>query len=275
MTNNSTKSATVTGSTSRFAYAWGKEYADFMPLYREQFLRWTPFFSPSDWKGKTFLDVGCGMGRNSYWPMTFGAAGGKSIDLDENTLTSARKTLEQFPSVEVTRQSAYDIAETNKFDIAFSIGVIHHLESPQKALKGMVQATKPGGQVLIWVYGYENVEWVVNYFNPFRQMLFSKLPIGLVHHLSLYPTAALWAALRLGLGKIEYYNLLRRYSFKHLRSTVFDQMLPSIANYWRKDEVQDLMQCSGLVDIKLEWVNQMSWAAIGTKPQTTNSKDNQ
>jgi hypothetical protein len=47
---------------------------------------------------------------------------------------------------------------------------------------------------------------------------------------------------------------------------VFDQMLPRIALYWRRDEVETLMNNAGLRDVELQWVNEMSWAAIGTRP---------
>lgn len=42
-------------------------------------------------------------------------------------------------------------------------------------------------------------------------------------------------------------------------------MLPKIANYWRKDEVETLMREAGLKDIELARVNEMSWAARGFK----------
>jgi hypothetical protein len=53
--------------------------------------------------------------------------------------------------------------------------------------------------VLIWVYGREGNRWLVTLLDPLRRALFSRLPITLVHHLSLYPAAALWLTLRLGL----------------------------------------------------------------------------
>jgi len=46
-------------------------------------------------------------------------------------------------------------------------------------------------------------------------------------------------------------------------------MIPRIANYWRKDEVELLMQQAGLNDIRLVWVNEMSWAAVGYKAEET------
>jgi hypothetical protein len=150
-------------------------------------------------------------------------------------------------------------------DIAFSIGVIHHLEFPERALAAMTRAVRSGGQVAMWVYGKENNGWLLWALNPARKILFSKLPISWVHFLSLFPAALLWALLRVGLSQIEYFRLIRTFTFPHLRSIVFDQMLPRIANYWSRDEVIALMKGAGLSDVEVAWVNQMSWAARGTK----------
>lgn len=252
------------GSPERFGFEWG-EYTEMRPEYEEQFRRWTTPLTPDDWKGKRFLDVGCGMGRNSYWPASYGASGGIAIDVDQRSLASARKTLSRFSQVQVEHRSAYEINLDSEVDIAFSIGVIHHLEHPEMALEGMVRAVKPGGQVLIWVYGLENNEWIVRFLDPLRKAMFSRLPIGLVHHLSIYPSAVLWLALQLGIGRIAYFKLLRSFTFRHLRSIVFDQMLPKIAHYWPRETVERLLLDRGLTDITVTWVNQMSWAATGTK----------
>lgn len=257
--------AITAGSAARFGFEW-QHYAEMRPEYEEQFLGWTTPLQPSDWRGVSFLDVGCGMGRNSYWPMRYGAAGGVAIDIDERSLASAGRTLAEFPQVQVEKASAYEIPYHDRFDVVFSIGVIHHLEHPEAALGQMVQAARPGGRVLIWVYGRENNGWIPALFDPLRKALFSRLPIRVVHHLALYPASLLWLALRAGIGGIAYFSLLRRFSFRHLRSIVFDQMLPRIAHYWPRETVEQMMRQQGLVDIKLAWVNEMSWSAIGTKP---------
>jgi SAM-dependent methyltransferase len=255
----------VSGSPERFGYEWNL-YSQLRPEYEEQFRRWTAHLAPQDWRGRTFLDVGCGMGRNSYWPMTYGAAGGVAVDVDEKSLQAARRILSSYPSVAVEERSAYNLGYRDRFDIVFSIGVIHHLEFPDKALESMADAAKPGGKVLIWVYGLENNKWIVKMLNPLRHALFSRMPIGIVHHLSLYPAALLWLALRLGVGRIEYFRLLRQLEFSNVRSIVFDQMLPKIANYWPRGTVVRLMEDAGLEDINALWVNEISWSAIGTKP---------
>ncbi len=253
------------GSPDRFGYEW-HSYSELRPEYEEQFRRWTAHLQPEDWRGLTFLDVGCGMGRNSYWPALYGAAGGLAIDVDDRSLAAARRTLASFANVRIEKRSAYEIGCKDEFDLVYSIGVIHHLQHPERALASMVKAAKPGGRVLIWVYGLENNRWIVFLLDPVRKALFSRLPVGFVHHLALYPTALLWLLLRLGFGNIAYFRLLRQFSFRHLRSIVFDQMLPRIAHYWERAAVERMMHEQGLRDVRLVWVNEMSWSAIGTKP---------
>ena len=252
------------GSPDRFGYEWGA-YGETLPEHEEQFRRWTPHVAPEDWRGLRFLDVGCGMGRNSVWPMRYGASGGVAADIDDRSLATAAHNLSPYPTVQVLRCSAYDLAFRDEFDIAFAIGVIHHLEFPERALARMLEAVKPGGRVMIWVYGRENNGWLLPLLNPMRKALFSRLPVSITHHLSLYPTALLWLLLRLGLRPTAYFGLIATFGFGHLRSIVFDQMLPRISHYWSREEVAALMEGVGLGDVRLAWVNEMSWAAIGTK----------
>ena len=262
----------LSGSPDRFGYEWNA-YAEILPEYEEQFRRWTVHLEPGEWRGKSFLDVGCGMGRNSFWPMQYGAREGCAVDIDERSLAQARRNLAAFATVEVMRASAYDLPFAERFDVAFSIGVIHHLEHPALALHQMVRAVKPGGHVLVWVYGREGNRWLVSVLDPLRRALFRRMPIAWVHHLSLYPATPLWLLLRLGLRPNAYFRLLAGFGFRHLRSIVFDQMLPWIAHYWPRQTVLELMEAAGLEDIRLASVNQMSWSAIGMRPAASTTDE--
>jgi len=254
------------GSPDRFGHSWNI-FSEILPVHEEQFLRWTTGLEKSVWEGKSFLDVGCGIGRNSYWPLSYGAGPGLSIDIDERTLAAARKNLESFGDAVVESRSAYDIGESGNFDIAFSIGVIHHLEKPDLAILEMKNALKTGGTLLVWLYGYENNEWLIRFFNPVRKFLFSKMPLRLVYALSLPFTLLLWLFLRTGLGRTEYMKLIRTFSFRHLRAIVYDHMIPEIANYYTQGDAVQLLEKAGLHDVRAHWVNEMSWTVLGTKPE--------
>jgi SAM-dependent methyltransferase len=252
------------GSPDRFGYSWSI-FSEILPEHHEQFIRWTAALPREAWEQAYFLDAGCGIGRNSYWAMQSGAAGGVAFDIDDRSLAVARKNLQMYSTIDVRHQSIYEIPEENCFDVAFSIGVLHHLADPEAALQCLVRAVKPRGHILIWVYGRENISWLTRYFDPIRKTLFSRLPLRVVYHFSLYPSFMLWLGLRIGLSHLEHYRLYRRFSFKHLRSIVFDQMIPRISNYWPRVFVETLCRNAGLEDIRIVHVNDISWSACGRK----------
>src|SRR3989344_3630927 len=172
-------------SSDRFGYEWNK-YSYLHPNYEKQFRNWTYPLTPDDFRGKAVLDAGCGMGRNSVWPLQWGAKKVVAFDCDNKSLDAAKKNLSSYPQAQVVFSSIYDIAWKNEFDIAFSIGVIHHLKDPKKGIQNMVAALKPGGKLLLWVYSYEGNEWIVKYVNPVRKNITSRLPLGLVHFLAYF-----------------------------------------------------------------------------------------
>jgi len=144
---------------------------------------------------------------------------------------------------------------------------VHHLENQPLAVRRLMEAVKPGGLVHVWLYGRENNGWIIYVLNPIRTSLLSKLPLGFVHFLSWFPTALLWVGIRLGFGRIAYFKLLRRLTFRHLRAIVFDHLIPHIAKYYRKEEAEQLLRDAGLEGVQAVWVNEMSWSVTGRRPR--------
>ena len=251
------------GSTERFGYQWSK-YSRIVQIYEKQFLKWAFPLIKKDFKGKVVLDAGCGVGRNSYWPLIYGAKEVVSFDYNKDTVAVAKRNLEKFKNSKVAFNSIYDIDYKNKFDISFSIGVIHHLENPIRAVKSLVNATKKNGIVLIWVYGYEGNEWIVKYVNPMRKIT-SKLPLALTHIISYLLTMPLYSYVKILKPKSKYLQQLSEFKFWHINNIVFDQLIPKIANYWKKEEALELFENQGLKDIKIYRVNDNSWTVIGRK----------
>ncbi len=214
-------------SNERFGYEWQK-YSQIDPNYESQFINWISPLTPADFKDQVILDAGCGMGRNSYWPLRWGAKAVVAFDFDERSVEAAKKNLAEFNNVELLFKSIYDIDWQARFDIAFSIGVIHHLKDPQLALKKLVQSLKPGGTLLIWLYSYEGNEWIVRYINPIRKNITSKLPVGLVHFLSYFCSIPLWIFVKVFHGPTDYLRQLAGFKFWHLHSIVFEELFSSI-----------------------------------------------
>jgi len=114
-------------SAERFGYEWNK-FNKIIPEYEIQFLKWVYPLKKDDFKDKIILDAGCGTGRNSYWPLLYGAKKVVAFDFDKRIVDVAKKNLSQFENAEAVYQSIYDIAYENEFDIVFSIGVVQFLE---------------------------------------------------------------------------------------------------------------------------------------------------
>jgi SAM-dependent methyltransferase len=251
------------GSSDRFGYEW-KKYNKISLDYEKQFLKWVYPLTQKDFKNKKILDAGCGIGRNSFWPLKYGAEEVVAFDYDTATLNSAKKNLGNFENCKIFHGSIYNIPYENYFDISFSIGVIHHLEKPLEAISSLIKATKKNGIVLIWVYGYENNEFIVKYLNPLRKIT-SRLPPKITHLITYLFSIPLYFYLKLFNQKRDYFKQISRFKFWHVHSICFDQLLPKIANYWTKSQALELLERFNLKNIKIFPVNNMSWTVIGTK----------
>ena len=252
------------GSENRFGYEW-KKYHKVDPNYEIQFRRWIFPFGPEIFKNKKVLDAGCGMGRNSFWALKYGAKEVVAFDYDKRSVEMAKRNLTDFNNVKVEFRSIYDLPWKNEFDIVFCIGVIHHLENPSLAIQNLIKAAKPGGLILIWVYGYENNEWIVRFVNPLRIHFTSKLPPSVLHLISYFFSLPLWFFLKIPFKKSPYLQQISKFEFFHIHSIVFDQLLPEIANYYKKDEAYYLLSSHKLKNIGISHCNQNSWTVYGYK----------
>jgi len=252
-------------SSERFGYEWNK-YSAMHPTYELQFSQWVSPLTANDFKEKRVLDVGCGMGRNSFWALQWGAKSVTAFDYDTRSVAAAKKTLAPFPNASVHYGSVFDFSERENYDIAFSIGVIHHLERPEEAVQRMTDAVVPGGTVLIWVYSYEGNEWIVRFVDPIRKNITSRLPLPLVHFLSYFCSIPLYVVAKLFKGTGTYIRQLATFRFWHVHSIVFDQLIPAVAHYWRKDEVQALFDASRYSSIEIHRPpHGTGWTAIAIK----------
>lgn len=251
-------------SSDRFGFEWQK-YRQLDPNYEIQFKKWIYPLTEKDFKDKKVLDAGCGMGRNSYWALKYGAREVTAFDFDKRTIKSASELLGKFKNARVEFADIYAIPYENEFDLVFSIGVIHHLESPDIAIQNLIKAAKPGARVLIWVYGYEGNEWIVKFVSPIRELITSHLPPFLLDFLAHFISIPFFILVKLMPTKNPYIHQLKNFQFKHIHSIIFDQLLPKIANYYKKEEAKNLLLNKGLKNIEIYHCNNNSWTVTGVK----------
>lgn len=252
-------------SADRFGYEW-RHYPDILPEHEMQFRGWVSPLRQEDFSDTRVLDAGCGMGRNSFWVAKWGAREVVAFDADPGTVEAASRNLVGLPNVRVLLKSIYDIAWRDEFDVVLSIGVIHHLENPLAAVRKLAQAVRPGGKVLIWVYGYEGNEWIVKFISPLRRVFLSRLPPALLDYLTYAVSIPFYGFLYIVPTAHSYLRQLKTLHFSHVHSIIFDQLLPAIARYYRREEAETLLREAGLVDVIATHVNNNSWAVVGVRP---------
>ncbi len=254
-------------STKRFGFEWAT-YSELEPYekeYEKQFLNWVYPLAPSYFTGKSILDAGCGMGRNSYWCLHWGAHDLVAFDANERTVAAARRTLKPFPQARVVLADIYDLPWENQFDLVLSIGVIHHLAEPIKAAAQLKKALSPGGEILLWVYSRPGFEGWLFWLDPIRRQCTSKISPPVLHLLTYVASIPFYVWLHAGWSKRPYFRQLRSFSFSHVHSILFDQLLPDIARYLSHEEAAALL--AGFTDVSVTMPpNKNGWVVRGRKP---------
>ncbi|OGY90190.1 MAG: hypothetical protein A3B30_04380 [Candidatus Komeilibacteria bacterium RIFCSPLOWO2_01_FULL_52_15] len=251
----------------RFGFEW-QRYHDIKPEYHEQylqqFLNWTYPIEPEFYKGKTILDAGCGMGRNAYWCLRWGAKRLVACDHDARSVAAAKETLKEFPNVEVYQYDLEELPWDNEFDFVLSIGVVHHTEHPERVMERFYTALKPGGEVLLWVYSVVGFEFIPKILDPIRKRVTSKMNLQVLHFLTYGLSVPLYLYLRFTRPSRKYFQQLRTFSLSHLHSILFDQLLPPIARYYTKEQAAELVARFRDVSI-ISPPNDNGWIVRGKK----------
>ena len=105
-------------------------------------------------KGRTVLDVGCGMGKylavvSQYAEMVVG------LDLSDS-LVRAKLLLKDRPNVHLVQGNILNPPLKPAFaDFAYSVGVLHHTPDAHAAFLKSASLVKPGGKLAVWLYPKE------------------------------------------------------------------------------------------------------------------------
>ena len=109
--------------------------------------------TPGELKGKTVLDVGCGIGRFlevvvKYGGIVTGVDLSLSVDFAKQNVPAARVIQADLMNLPFRGET---------FDIVFAIGVLHHTPNTREAFNSLIRLVKPGGKIAIWVYSNEGL----------------------------------------------------------------------------------------------------------------------
>jgi len=247
-------------TSKRFGFQWDR-YRELTSHFRAQFVQWIAPFDPIDLCDLDVLDAGCGMGRNAYWAAEFGARSVTAVDASELAVESARAVLAGVPGVSVRCESIYDLRDRDCYDVCLSIGVIHHLEFPRRALEQLLAALRPGGTLVVWLYGHEGNELWVRFFQLFHPLL-RRLPPRFLHAFAHLFALPLFAVVKLPFFRSEYLKSLTRHPYPHVQLIVLDQLVPDIARYYKRAEVETLFEGLPVSSCAIHHNRGYSWTVI-------------
>jgi len=105
-------------------------------------------------RGKKILDAGCGSGFSSS--LLFGKALNQMKYLGVDNSDSVLTARERFNGLGLIgnfiKKSITTMRLSNKFDIIFCEGVLHHTSDPFRSFKNLVSHLKSYGQIMFYVY---------------------------------------------------------------------------------------------------------------------------
>jgi len=111
--------------------------------------------------GRLVLDAGCGGGR---YAALLGRHGARVVGVDLSTAVEKAAALSaELPDVSIVQADLLDLPLAGgQFDVAFSIGVLHHSPDPRRAFAQVASKVKPGGRLAVWLYRRNTPpqEWV-------------------------------------------------------------------------------------------------------------------
>lgn len=126
------------------------------------------------WKGKKVLEIGCGLGTET---VNFARAGAQvtAVDISEKSLELAQKRAEVYGlSVRFLLANAEELSSvldpSEKFDLIWSFGVIHHSPHPENVIEQLSQYLLPGGELRIMLYSLVSYKamWAMHEHGPWN-----------------------------------------------------------------------------------------------------------
>jgi SAM-dependent methyltransferase len=261
--------ADETRTAHAFGYSWS-HYHRRNPYTEQQWRDWVAPLGEDDFEGRTVLDAGCGLGGFAEHALKWGAARVVGVDFSA-AIDAARERLGD--EIEFVQGDIYALPfAEGSFDVAYSIGVLHHLPDPERGFRALAQSVRPGGLVFAWVYGREGNGLIVHVVDPLRRRLFSRLPKGFLKWAISLPLAAvLWPvvlAARRGVSVpySAYFRFLAQSDFRFTHGVVFDHLVAPISHYLRREEFEGWFERAGLVDVQITRRNENSWRGLGRVP---------
>ena len=264
---------------SDFDYEWSRYSAGRTPDLDRVFDMYFDLMTPQHFADRlTVLDGGCGAGR---WALAVAGRGPRVIAVDLGFSVEIAKR-NAGPSERLAFVQA-DLAalplREGAVDWAYSLGVLHHIVDPARALARIAAAVRPSGDLLLYLY------YALDGRPPLYRALFaavdrvrrvtSVLPRPLAHAFALLVAALVyWPLARLSrlLTSVGFssaaralpLSFYRDLPFAIMRNDSLDRLGTRLEQRFTRPAMRRLMEHAGLVGIRFS-AGTPYWHALGTR----------
>ena len=233
-----------------------------------------PLLPVEDLRGLRAADVGSGTGRIAHMLLQAGVAHVIALEPSQGVEALRRNLAPYGERSEVLHARGERLPAGRDLDLVTSIGVIQFIPDPLPTLRAALDALRPGGRLVLWVYareglgGYALASAVLRAFS-------TRAPHFVLDALCSLLNALL--DLYIPLCRVLPRSLpvpLRSYVLNHLsridretrKLTVYDQLNPAHVVLYRREEIEALVLQAGFVDPRCHHRHGYSWTVLAVKP---------
>ncbi|MBK8970218.1 MAG: class I SAM-dependent methyltransferase [Hahellaceae bacterium] len=241
-----------------FGYQW-RTFVDNYDYFKDIMLSFTrPFMDEADYAGKLLLEVGCGSGRPGVASCKMGAEV-VGMDISEAVESAYTQSL-KLPGFHVVQADAYAPPFRPVFDVVYSVGVLQHIPSPEKALLGISKVVAPTKPLLLWIYGkrelwYQPIEWsrTLTRKMPLNALRIVSIVLAALSELFLLIPYRLMKASSLLSGVAEKIpgRIYAKYPFRENVVGWFDRLVAPVTYYFSEADIRALLEKTGFKDLKV------------------------
>src|SRR5262249_19351368 len=232
------------------------------------FWEWVAPLTRDDFRGKRVLDAGCGGGHMLGYIKDVIAEG---VGVDLNTAHVVRQRYRNYPHIRIYEGDAATWHAEEGFDIVYSIGVVHHTQNPETTARNLMRLVKPGGKLVIWVYGHEGNFWT-RLLVEAPKRLYAWMPRRLLWWMSLVLTTLLYpivySVYKLPLTWLPFYDYFRswrRLSFVRNCTNVFDKLNAPTTHFIKRSDIDPWFAGAPFSEARVHDCCRLSWRICATK----------
>ena len=226
----------------------------------------SPLLRIEDLKGARVAEIGSGTGRIVNILLESGVRHVFAVEPSES-FNILRQNVSDPNKVTCLKIKGGDLQAYGDLDFVFCIGSIHHILDPKTVITSAYNALRKGGRMVVWLYGYEGIEIYVNCIKAIR-FITTRIPDTalriIVRMIDIPLVVYMHLCSRFKLPFAEYSKVLMKLEPLHRRLTIFDQLNPNYAKYYKYEEALNLLS-GRFQDIKIKNRRNYSWTVVGTK----------